>query len=1827
MIMNRFTHLLSAFATASVLALGGCSGVTDSTGGPHAAEPEQPVVSRFDPTVPRLPKPSKSLTIGAESTPPAPSRVGATKRKPRVQPSKQWGAPAPSLGRNPSDAEVRAASFMPEPLRPVPGASTAMETDALADALREEWSSNRRIDALGDFLRAYPASRWAPVLHLNLGKLSYQRGFFQDALAHWKAVWELAKDGDDQVSKDLANLALAESAKMNARIGRQSEVEALLAEAQKRTLMGDARVKIGSAAEGAWMMRHRPGVSFRCGPYALLSVARELNLEDAKRTAAFLDKTQSPSNGFSIPEVERMSAELGLKLQLAKREIGAPMVVPAVVHWTLGHFAAVVREVDGKFLLKDPTFGEDALISAEAVDREASGYFLVPAGPLPSGWSRATLAETAKLYGKGYAGVIDDATAASDHKVGGSCQSGLAMATYQFHTLAASLHIEDTPVGYSAAVGPDVRLNVAYNQREAGQPSAIDFTNFGPSFVNNWVSYSSEGINVSFVAPGGGSYSRNVGSSFPADGRRGEHIEPLQDGSGVNFKVVFPDGRADYYEHSVGGTTVNGLTEERRIFISRRADPQGNEAIVKYDCASKTECAHPTRIDRIIDATGLETVFEYGYPGEPYLVTAVEDPYGRRATFTYVQTAGAVRLQSIEDVAGTTAGVPGIISAFTYNEAGEIDSMTTPYGTTTFNLSGPYVNTGQDLIRYAEATDPLGQTERVEFNMSATLTGVQFGPPSPQPDPAVITVSSQFHDARNSFYWDKLLMKLAPGDHQKAYRYHWLHKDDNTVTGVLEAEVAPLESPLYYSYPGQSRLMFEGSLASPSVIARVVKDELGADKTQATKLQYNAKANVDKVTDPLGRETAFDYDTNGVDVLAVKQKTGGTASAPVYTTITSYSYGSGAPPHRPRTMTDGAGNVTTFDYSSTTGLLEQITNAKNEVTTFAYQPDPTLPGYRRVISITGDVAGGNRTFTYDDHDRVRTTTDSEAYTLTYDYDDLDRLRRVTYPDGTFEQREYQDHSMVASRDREGRWTRHMYNGNMERVLTQDPALRTTQFQWCRCGALKRFVDGNGNVTAWDRDERARITKKTNANATSESYYYDNRSGRLQTAIDAKAQSITYSYYVDDRPFKTHYSDSSTADLTYEYDTAFPRVTKMSVGSAAPTTTLFGYHPYGASTNGAGQVALVDGPLTNDTLKHTYDELGRLKKLEIVDDATQTTASYSEEYVFDNRGRATSVVNNLGTTTYGFVGQSSRPLTVDHANGMKTQFDYFTATTDFALKQIKNVTAASAPISQFDYFYRPDRSIDTWTVDQGSGANTWKFGYSDARELTSATFRDAAQAVLESNTYGYDKAGNRIEVGPGTTAPKNYETNGVNELLSERGYGKTTIAGFVDEPATVKINGKPAKVLSSDGGAPFKFEASLDLDAGANTVVVEATDAQNNKATKTYSVPTTGTTKKYEYDLNGNLLFEKDQNSAPLREFRWDQDNRLVRTCTGACGPGTPTRESVYEYDGASRRVRIKELTNGVETKNETFVWCGSQICQKRSSNGATVLRSYFGNGFEQGTDRYFYTTDQLGSVREVIRADGSTIAARLSYDPWGKVTETGSVLTDFGFTGHHYDRSTGLHLALYRAYDPIIGRWISRDPIGLAGGSNDYRYVSNDPLNAIDPQGLSSAPSREQLTWVAELLGVENTAALINEHDAMLSAVGRGDVDGAECHAKNAAEAAAKGVVEIGVLGISMGGGGRGSRMVNPRSLRPTHDGLTGNRIEKLRKAMKRTGYDSRFPIEAWEIEGKLYIADGHHRTQAAIRAGLNEVPVLVSEPGSLESAKAIVSDFIRTLGDGGPKW
>jgi RHS repeat-associated protein len=75
------------------------------------------------------------------------------------------------------------------------------------------------------------------------------------------------------------------------------------------------------------------------------------------------------------------------------------------------------------------------------------------------------------------------------------------------------------------------------------------------------------------------------------------------------------------------------------------------------------------------------------------------------------------------------------------------------------------------------------------------------------------------------------------------------------------------------------------------------------------------------------------------------------------------------------------------------------------------------------------------------------------------------------------------------------------------------------------------------------------------------------------------------------------------------------------------------------------------------------------------------------------------------------------------------------------------------------------------------------------------------------------------------------------------------------------------------------------------------------------------------------------------------------------------------------------------------------------------------------------------------------------YTSFGEMAGTGLDWMPFGFAGGIYDADSGLVRFGARDYDPLVGRWTTKDPSRFAGGNNLYAYASGDPVNLVDPTG------------------------------------------------------------------------------------------------------------------------------------------------------------------------------
>jgi len=1157
-----------------------------------------------------------------------------------------------------------------------------------------------------------------------------------------------------------------------------------------------------------------------------------------------------------------------------------------------------------------------------------------------------------------------------DATTGCSNCSGEPMASYSIHLMLASLHIQDTPISSNSPRGPSTDFKVVYNQREANQPTTFAYGNLGPKWTFNWLSYVTDGgpaapsaSPVVYVRGGGTEVFGGFDSGTQSYAPDRQTLAVLVRTSSNTYEKKFPNGSKEVFSQSDGSTSY-----PRRVFLTSAVDAAGNSTTLTYDGSF--------RITTITDSLGQPTNLTYGLMGDPLKITRVTDPFGRFATFDY--TSG--KLSKITDPVG-------IESEFGYASGSDfINSMTTPYGTSTF-ASGESGN----LMRWLEATDPRGGRERVEYNNAApNMVSTEVSAPA-----GVYNSDLQF---QNTFYWDKKAMADSPGDYARAQLFHWLMMPDGKVSGIKHSERKALESRVWYTYPDQTDPAKVGSSALPAKIARI----LDGDVTQLSQYRYNGIGNLLTETDPLGRVKSYLYDTNSVDVLAVYQRNPTGASLDPdgqhADKIAAFTYNSA---HEPLTETDAAGQVTTFTYNIYGQILTRK-NAKNETTTYTYGGTAPIGYLASITSPSFNGVSAVTSFGYDSFNRVRTVTNEpDQYTVTTDFDNLDRKTQVMYPDGTSEQFQYTDTvsgamtlDLTGSRDRAGRWTYRHYDGNRKMDSMTDPLNRTTRYGWCTCGSLTSIIDPNGNVTAFNRDLQSRVYQKIFADMTTVDYLFEGQTepnsvgtlSRLKASTDALGRRTNYSYSLDNNISSINYTDTSgspleppTPSVNYTYDPNYNRLATITDGTGV---TTYAYYPVNSSPElGAGKLECIDGPWKNDTIFFTYDSLGRT--------LSRSVGGVAETVAYDSLGRQTTSDGVLGHFDRYYDGVTLRLRTLSYPNGQEANYSYFGNEQERRPQTVQNVVAGEN-LSKFDYTYDEEGQISSWSKLLETASSGLWFGYDDAGQLVNARNGARPRLVTRQFHYGYDNAGNRT-----TDSESNAQGNGFN-TGTYRSYWPNGLN---------QISSVDTRIDGVDHGR-------IDLT----------------------------------YDAAGNLT-----NDGAKKSFEWDAANRLTAI-------KYLNQRSEFTYDGLSRRVQIVEKTNSNVTSVKRFVWIGNQIVEERDAQNV-VTRRYFSEGEERignaGVNLYYYSRDHLGSIREVTNSDGK-LQARYDYDPYGQRTKlSGSLDVDFGYTGHYFHALTGLNLALYRAYNPTLGRWLSRDPISERGGFNLYGYVENNPVDAVDPVGLS----------------------------------------------------------------------------------------------------------------------------------------------------------------------------
>ncbi len=338
--------------------------------------------------------------------------------------------------------------------------------------------------------------------------------------------------------------------------------------------------------------------------------------------------------------------------------------------------------------------------------------------------------------------------------------------------------------------------------------------------------------------------------------------------------------------------------------------------------------------------------------------------------------------------------------------------------------------------------------------------------------------------------------------------------------------------------------------------------------------------------------------------------------------------------------------------------------------------------------------------------------------------------------------------------------------------------------------------------------------------------------------------------------------------------------------------------------------------------------------------------------------------------------------------------------------------------------------DVYTYNDLGEVTTYAASYNSAPVLTFNYSRDPLGRITANGDtgYEYDAAGRlaRVTVGGVPIAEYDYDANG--NRIAHRWLGGSTTATYDDEDR-----------LLTYGHATYEYTAS------------------GHVRTRTVA----GATTTFAYDALGNLRSVSLPGGTSV-EYVVDGQNRRV----GKRIDGTLIRGWLY-----SGQLRIVAELDGAGALISRFVY-GSR----------TNVPDYM---VKSGVT-YRILSDHLGSPRIVIDTTTGNIVQRIDYDEIGRVLgDTNPGFQPFRFAGGLYDRDTGLTRFGARDYDPHIGRFVSKDPIGFAGGdANLYSYALQDPINLIDPSGLlfngavnaGEAYGTSALTYYADVMADPSSA-------------------------------------------------------------------------------------------------------------------------------------------------------
>ncbi|MGE7989475.1 RHS repeat-associated core domain-containing protein [Pseudomonas sp. NPDC089554] len=735
---------------------------------------------------------------------------------------------------------------------------------------------------------------------------------------------------------------------------------------------------------------------------------------------------------------------------------------------------------------------------------------------------------------------------------------------------------------------------------------------------------------------------------------------------------------------------------------------------------------------------------------------------------------------------------------------------------------------------------------------------------------------------------------------------------------------------------------------------------------------------------------------------------------------------------------------------------------------------------------------GNRlALKYDDFGRLVEETDPLGRKIRYKHHLATPLVTETrFPDGSVWTSRYDGKgNLIAEVDPLGHKTEYLNGEDGLPHTIIDANFKSKYLWWNAYAQVERFEDCSGKSTYYRYDERQHLVAVTDAlnqtttlerkpdgevmsiqhsDGTAESFTY-NTLGQVLSHTDGKGQTIRLQR--TSRGLPSSRQDAKGQWVRYEYDKALRLTALVNENSAA---YRFAYD--------ASDRLIEEVRVDNLTRRFTYNTGGYLTRLDEIGYG-ENAERPERDTVFerDAIGRLLAKVNRDARQTFEY-DDADRVLNIQrYPTGAGKQLGVTEEKLEYAYDALGRLTQEITPQGVLGYEYDPLSNLTTLTLPDGRKVNHLYYGSGHLHQinLDGQVISDMERDDLHREVYrtqgkltscfGYDAMGRKAwqfaSTLPADKLSQVHNTGINTSLLVEHAYNPIHRRYQYDPAGELvrtldKLRGEIKYEYEANGQLHSRDTGSLvgseefRYDPAANRLDFNARQLEKVKDNRIKR----WRDQEYRYDPWGNLI-EKRSGHSKLQHFAYDCENRLVRAETLVNGKLEST--GAYRYDSLGRRVAKTAEIEGV-TEQKHFLWQGLRMLREESP-GQSILYLYEPGSYAplarvdqaEGEEQkvYYFHTDQIGTPLELSNSVGE-IVWQATYRSWGSIEQLtiNEIEQNLRFQGQYFDEETHLHYNTFRLYDPAVARFITQDPIGLAGGDNLYSYAPN-PSGWLDPLG------------------------------------------------------------------------------------------------------------------------------------------------------------------------------